>query len=263
MKILRDSIFIAVTIAFLMSMLTFSTSCINKKQKDTADSIIANMVKVDGGTFMMGTNEYKYDYQQDQSPAHQVTVKTFYICKYEVTQQEWEAIMGKNPSDYKDNGPKCPVESVSWLDCQEFIRRLNELTGKKFRLPTEAEWEFAARGGNKTHGYIFSGSEDPYQVGRIYTQGEGPQQVGLLNPNELGLYDMSGNINEFCADAYAPYNAEPQTNPLQNDNNSVYRVARGGGFCNARRNCTVTARLQVAKQECYNGVGLRLVMEAE
>ena len=139
MKFLRNSIFIAVTFALLMSLLTFSTSCINKKQKDTADSIVANMVKVDGGTFMMGTNEYKYDYQQDQTPAHQVTVKTFYICKYEVTQQEWEAIMGKNPSDYKDNGPKCPVESVSWLDCQEFIRRLNELTGKKFRLPTEAE----------------------------------------------------------------------------------------------------------------------------
>ncbi len=247
----------------IIAALFSTTSCTSREQK-IADSIVANMVKVDGGTFTMGTDEFDYEYQQDRGPAHQVTVSTFYICKYEVTQREWEAIMGKNPSTFKDESPKNPVETVSWLDCQEFIKRLNELTGKKFRLPTEAEWEFAARGGNKSKGYKYAGNDDAYEVGCVCTPYEqATQQVGLLPPNELGLYDMTGNVNELCSDVYGPYKAEPQVNPKGPADTSVYRVSRGGGWCNASRNCTVTGRIKVAKQEYANGVGLRLVMEAQ
>lgn len=236
----------------------------SSEQKAVADSIVANMVLVEGGSFVMGNDNYEYDYQADESPAHKVTLKSFYICKFEVTQHEWEVIMGKNPSTFQEEGPDNPVETVSWLDCQKFIEKLNELSGKNFRLPTEAEWEFAARGGNKSKGYKYSGNDDPYEVGCIYTSyEEATQQVGMLNPNELGLYDMSGNVNEYCSDIYGPYSEKDQVDPKGASDTSVYRVARGGGWCNARRNCTVTSRLKAAKHESYNGIGLRLVMDAK
>ncbi|MBR5086967.1 MAG: formylglycine-generating enzyme family protein [Muribaculaceae bacterium] len=251
-------------ISFFATALISSTGCTDSKAKQAADSIVANMVRVDGGTFKMGTNEYDYEYQMDRGPVHNVTVSTFYICKYEVTQQEWEAIMGKNPSTFKEESPKNPVETVSWLDCQEFIKRLNELTGKKFRLPTEAEWEFAARGGNKSKGYKFAGNDDAYEVGCVCTNYEqATQEVGLLPPNELGLYDMTGNVIELCSDVYGPYSDKDQINPKGAADTTVYRVGRGGGWCNASRNCTVTHRQKVAKHEYANGVGLRLVMDAK
>ena len=242
-----------------------NTSCTSDEtQKVVADSIVNNMVLIEGGTYMMGNDNYEYDYQSDEAPAHKVTLDSFYICKYEVTQREWTVIMGSNPSDFTGESDKNPVENVSWLKAQEFIKRLNELTSKNFRLPTEAEWEFAARGGNKSHGYKYAGNDDPYEVGCVYTPyEEATQEVGLLNPNELGLFDMTGNVNELCNDAYDKYEPEDQVNPKGPSSASVYRVARGGGWCNARRNCTVTSRLKMAKQECGNGVGLRLVMDAK
>ena len=234
-----------------------------RKAKSTADSIIAHMVLVDGGTFVMGSDDYEHDYQIVESPAHKVTLSPFHICKYEVTQKEWETIMGENPSTFQDESPNNPVETVSWLDCQVFIKRLNEISGKKFRLPTEAEWEFAARGGNKSHGYKFSGSDDHNEMGCIYTPFEqATQEVGLLKPNELGLYDMSGNVNEYCSNVFEEYTAEDQVDPKGTNGLSKYRVARGGGWCNARRNCTVTTRLKISKDHRPNGVGLRLAMDA-
>lgn len=265
----------ASVLAFLLASVIIgaNTSCsifgykaVPDSVKAIVDSIAGNMVLVEGGTFTMGNNDYKYDYQKIQSPAHQVTLDSFYICKYEVTQREWKAVMGENPSDYQEEGDKNPVESVSWLMCQEFVKRLNEITGKNYRLPTEAEWEFAARGGNKSRGTIYAGSDDPEKVGCIYTSpfGELTQAVGLLAPNELGLFDMSGNVNELCLDIYDDYGKDPQVNPIgKGGETSVYRVARGGGWCNARRNCTVTTRLKVEKDLCANAVGLRLAMDAK
>ena len=158
------------------------------------------MVFVKGGTFMMGaTPEQGSDAGDGEKPVHSVTVSDFYIGKYEVTQAQWKAVMGKNPSHYK--GENRPVERVSWYDIQKFIEKLNAKTGKRYRLPTEAEWEYAARGGNQSKGYKYSGSND---IGSVawYTNNSGDRThpVGQKQPNELGLYDMTGNVWEWCSD---------------------------------------------------------------
>lgn len=243
-----------------------NTSCnnTNSKVKKLGDTIAQNMIFIEGGTFTMGTDTIDFDeIHSDQAPAHQVTLKSFYICKYEVTQKEWEAIMKKNPSEFALNGPNNPVENVSWDDCQEFIQKLNEITGMKFRLPTEAEWEFAARGGNKSKGYRYSGNNDRYEVAILYRDyDQGTDNVGTLLENELGIYDMSGNVYELCQDFYGEYDAKPQTNPI-NTSKSVYHVARGGAWFSASYNCTVTNRIKMAKSERANGVGLRLAIDVE
>jgi len=175
--------------------------------------LVDNMVLVQGGTFMMGaTPEQARDAYDNENPAHQVTLSTFRIGKFPVTQQEWEAVMGRNPS--QNIGDNLPVENVSWHDCQEFIAKLNEMTGKTFRLPTEAEWEFAARGGRRTKGFKYSGSDDPDEVAWHEHNAEGrTHPVGQKKPNELGLYDMSGNVCEWCSDWWGRYGSSPATNP--------------------------------------------------
>lgn len=180
------------------------------EKKRILDNLVNNMVRVAGGTFMMGSN---VKYRDNEQPVHKVTVSGFSIGRYEVTQAEWKAVMGSNPSEYK--GDKRPVENVSWAQCQKFIRKLNSLTGRKFRLPTEAEWEFAARGGNKSHGYTFAGSND---IGSVAWYCENSRKyksrnVGTKRPNELGLYDMTGNVEEWVQDWYGSYSAAAQTNP--------------------------------------------------
>ncbi len=180
------------------------------EKKRILDNLVNNMVYVAGGTFMMGSN---VKYRDNEQPVHKVTVSGFSIGRYEVTQAEWKAVMGNNPSEYK--GDKRPVENVTWAQCQEFIRKLNSLTGRKFRLPTEAEWEFAARGGNKSHGYTFAGSND---IGSVAWYCENSRKyksrnVGTKRPNELGLYDMTGNVEEWVQDWYGSYSAAAQTNP--------------------------------------------------
>ncbi len=204
------------------------------KTKPSSESVIkrlsANMVRVEGGTFTMGaTPEQWSDAYSDEKPAHRVTVSSFYIGKYEVTQEEWEAVMGSNPSHFK--GAKRPVENVDWDDCRQFIRKLNALTGKNFRMLTEAEWEFAARGGNKSRGYKYAGSPILDDVGWYDSNSSGTtHEVGKLNPNELGLYDMSGNVYEWCADWYGSFESGAQTNPTGASSGS-YRVCRGGAWC--------------------------------
>lgn len=188
------------------------------------------MVPVEGGTFTMGAPEQAAQASDNAKPAHQVTLSSYRIGETEVTQALWMAVMGRNPSYF--NGDNRPVEEVSWDDCQEFIAKLNALTGKRFRLPTEAEWEFAARGGNKSHGYMYSGSDDADEVGWHEGNADGATHaVGQKLPNELGLYDMCGNVQEWCQDWYGGYDDVPQTNPTGPESGSAYgRVYRDGFF---------------------------------
>ena len=199
------------------------------------------MVYVEGGAFWMGcTDEQGKECRDSESPLHNVTVSSFYIGKYEITQKQWKTMMGKNPSLHK--GDDHPVENISWNDVQEFIIRLNAATGKKYRLPTEAEWEYAARGGSNSKGFRYSGSNFLKDVG--WYEGrkkEKTHPVGTKQPNELGIYDMSGNVQEWCHDWYDKYNSNAQTNPAGPSSGSG-RVLRGGKWNSSEQNCRVSAR---------------------
>jgi len=223
-------------------------------------NLIANMVYVEGGTFTMGaTSEQDSDAYNDEKPTHQVTLSSFSIGKYEVTQAEWQAVMGTNPSQFTGNSQR-PVENVSWNDCQEFIRKLNAMTGKRFRLPTEAEWEYAARGGNRSRGYKYAGSNT---LGNVAWYGNNSDSkthpVGTKSPNELGLYDMSGNVWEWCNDWLGSYSSNSQYNPIGPASGSC-RVYRGGGWYCAAWSCRVSFRSIITPGDRYNNLGLRLAL---
>ncbi len=222
-------------------------------------NLINNMVYVQGGTFMMGaTAEQVSEAWNGEKPAHQVTLSSFSIGRYEVTQEEWQAVMGSNPSYFK--GSRKPVEQVSWNDCKSFISKLNSITGKNFRLPTEAEWEFASRGGIKSQGYKYSGSNNLNSVAWYAdNSGNTTHDVGQKSPNELGIYDMSGNVWEWCQDWYAInyYSSSPQTNPMGPSSGS-YRVGRGGCWSSNARNCRVSSRLNYIPDRRDDYLGLRL-----
>ena len=235
---------------------------INQERKDEIiQNLIDNMVSVEGGTFTMGaTSEQGSDADSDEKPAHEVTLSSFSIGKYEVTQEEWEAVMGSNPSFYK--GAKLPVKNVSWDDCQDFIRKLNELTGKQFRLPTEAEWEYAARGGIKSKGYENSGSNDIDAVAWYESNSNSKtHEVGTKAPNELGLYDMSGNVFEWCQDWYDNnyYGSSPSQNP-KGPSSGSFRVGRGGGWGNNAGRCRVSYRGYDYPSSASGSYGLRLAL---
>jgi formylglycine-generating enzyme required for sulfatase activity len=216
------------------------------------------MVFVQGGTFTMGCTSEQSDCYDWEKPAHKVTVSSFNIGKYEVTQAQWVAIMGNNPSAFK--GDNLPVETVSWNDVQEFIRRLNTKTGKQYRLPTEAEWEYAAHGGNKSSGYKYSGGNN---IGNVAWYGDNSgsttHAVGTKQANELGIYDMSGNVWEWCSDWYDAYSSASQTNPTGTSSGSA-RVNRGGGWYNRASGCRVSARSSNSPGSSYIGLGFRLVV---
>ena len=224
------------------------------------NKLINNMVYVSGGTFTMGaTSEQGSDAFDDEKPTHNVTLSSYYICKYEVTQALWRAVMGSNPSIFigDDN---LPVESVSWNDCQTFINRLNSYTGRNFRLPTEAEWEFAARGGNYSRHYKYSGSnyiDDVAWYGD--NSGDRTHPVGTKQPNELGLCDMSGNVYEWCSDWYGSYSSYSQSNPT-GPNSGSFRVWRGGSWLNGARYCRSSSRTCNTPGDRGHYLGLRLVL---
>ena len=222
--------------------------------------VVNDMVWVEGGTFKMGTNGA--DAFDDEKPVHKVTLSGFYISKYEVTQELWQAVMGNNPSHFTGN-PRCPVEQVSWNDCQKFLEQLNKLTGRNFRLPTEAEWEFAARGGNQSRGYMYSGSNDPENVGWGYhNSGLTSHPVGMKSSNELGIYDMCGNVEEWCQDRYGKdyYRNSPSTNPM-GPSSGYERVCRGGScFTNLFSDSYVSCRSKAGSNDTFKSVGLRLAL---
>ncbi len=227
----------------------------------TVNGVSFEMVNVQGGTFVMGaTAEQGDEADPVESPAHQVTLSNYYIGKTEVTQALWKAVMGTNPSSVV--GPELPVGNVSWNDCMEFVSRLNNLTGLSFRLPTEAEWEFAARGGNKSKGYRYSGSNDIDAVAWYFDNAQYSygRRVAQKSPNELGIYDMSGNMYEWCYDYCAMYESdEPQTNP-QGPATGTQRVVRSGSWYSSAAECRNSARSGEGPTAAYVHMGFRLAM---
>ncbi len=224
----------------------------------TVNGVSFEMVTVKGGTFTMGaTSEQGSDADSDEKPTHSVTLSDYYIGKFEVTQELWEAVMGSNPSHFK--GSNLPVEKVSWNDCQMFVKNLNSLTGKNFRLPTEAEWEYAARGGNKSKGDKYSGSNDKNDVAWYDDNSGGrTRPVGTKSPNELGIHDMSGNVWEWCQDWYGNYGSGSHTNP-QGASSGSYRVYRGGGWSSDAEYCRVSNRSNYSPVRGSN-LGFRVVL---
>ena len=227
--------------------------------KFTVNGVSFEMVRVEGGTFRMGaTSEQKDEADSDEKPVHGVTLSSYYIGKTEVTQALWQAVMGSNPSHFE--GSDLPVECVSWNDCQEFIQKLNRLTGRNFRLPTEAEWEFACRGGNNSRGYKYSGSNNLGSVA-WYDDNSGGQThpVGTKAPNELGIFDMSGNVWEWCNDWYGNYTSNSQTNPTGPHSGSL-RVFRGGSWFIDARICRSSFRISSNPTYRNYNLGLRLAL---
>ena len=228
----------------------------------TVGSVTFTMIPVKGGTFQMGaTKEQTGEARKDEKPVHTVTLDNFQIGETEVSQALWREVMGSNPSTYKGND--LPVTNVTWEDCQEFIKKLNERTGKQFRLPTEAEWEFAARGGTASKGYMFSGSDEVRSVAwhnrdSNRDRHNGPYAIKSKDPNELGIYDMSGNVNEWCQDWFGDYTADPQTNP-QGPATGKEHVYRGGSWWYYGMSCRVSRRNSGVK-DVRGVIGLRLAM---
>ena len=234
----------------------------------TVSGVTFKMIYVEGGTFTMGaTSEQSDDAWEREKPAHTVTLSSYSIGETEVTQALWQAVMGSNPSYFSGNNK--PVECVSWNDCQDFISKLNAITGENFRLPTEAEWEHAARGGNKSKGYKYAGSNTLGNVAWYWDNipsqtsgnaGYSTQNVATKQANELGLYDMSGNVWEWCSDWYGSYNSSSQTNPTGPASGSS-RVFRGGGWDSNAGSCRVSDRNYNAPDYRDADFGFRLALQ--
>ena len=221
------------------------------------------LVFVPGGTFMMGSPANEKD-RSDNETQHSVTVSSFYMGKYEVTQAEWVKIMGSNPSYFK-NCDQCPVEQVSWDDVQEFLKKLNAQTGKKYRLPTEAEWEYAARGGAVAAAtgqyFIYAGSNDIGQVA-WYRENAGSKThpVGGKKANQLGIFDLAGNVWEWCSDWYGTYPTAAETDP-KGAATGEFRVLRGGSWYFNAQYCRAANRNYLEPTLRLNSIGFRLVLQ--
>ena len=302
--IMKIKLYIILILAFGMYGLTcHAQSAIENKQVVTSEDFTVNgvtfkMIHVEGGTYTMGSNEEVFvvlpeptcvanpkDFELE-NPAHEVTISSFYIGQTEVTQELWIAVMGFNPSYFNSTGNpdyesshefdygtnlQRPVEHVSWDDCQVFINKLNQLTGKNFRLPTEAEWEYAARGGNKSQGHEYSGSKDFYGVAwcidnipttKKDSQKYGTQPVATKKSNELGIYDMSGNVIEWCNDYWdeSYYKSSPKKDP-KGPKKGKYRISRGGGWGGPGQLSKVNDRAYFEPTERGRALGFRLALQ--
>ena len=229
---------------------------------EVIDTLENDMVLVQGGEFVMGgTADQGTNVNADELPTRNVTLSSFYISKFEVTQELWQAVTGNSPSKF--SGDRLPVEQVNWDDCIEFIAKLNALTGRNYRLPTEAEWEYASRGGQQSNHYKYSGSNNVDEVAWYGTNaGKKTHTVGEKTPNELGLYDMSGNVNEWCSDWYGNYDPDQCINPTGSESGSS-RVFRGGAWSAVEESCRNALRLGFYPNYRADNLGLRLVRSAE
>lgn len=254
-----------------------NTSCDDKvtEQFSLNNTFNDDFIRIEGGTYIMGCKEGRdTDCFNWERPPHQVVVDTFYLSKYEVTQAQWRQVMGSDPERLYNRGcDQCPVEGISWKDVEVFLQKLNIQTGlseqqqpQKYRLPTEAEWEYAARGGNISKGYLYSGSNDLAEVAWYFANSRkdnnyGTQKttrpVGGKKPNELGLYDMTGNVWEFCSDWYEEYQDLPQQNPSGPESGS-YRVHRGGCWRSTSELCDAPSRHVLKPALSDITVGFRL-----
>jgi formylglycine-generating enzyme len=234
-----------------------------KAQSDNELIQHLNLVEIEGGTFAMGCAGIDgMECPGKERPVHSVTLSSFYMMKTEVTQALWREVMGNNPSKFV-GCDDCPVESVSWNEIEAFILSLNKLTGKTFRLPTEAEWEYACRGGNQSKGYYFGGDNKVTNVAwSAETSGEKSQPVAKLAPNELGLFDMSGNVWEWCNDWYFGYKAGAQIDPKGSDT-GLYKVVRGGSWSSNFYDCRISFRSAETPETSSESIGFRLVMVKE
>jgi len=240
------------TLYFIRAYATNELGISYGEQKSFETNRPIEMINVQGGSFMMGNNEF-----YDENPVHKVTLSSFEIGKYEITQAQWRRVMGNNPSFWI--GDNRPVEKVSWKDVHNFIKKLNEKTGLTYRLPTESEWEFAARGGNYSKGYIYSGSNNIDDVAWYMdnTTG-GTNNIGTKQANELGIYDMTGNVWEWCSDWYGAYSSNDTTNPTGVESGSN-RVFRGGVWSRDAKSNHLTVRYYYYYPSGSNySVGFRL-----
>ncbi len=257
---------LSLMVAALAAIVILLTACQPAYERSgntfTVNGVSFDMVSITGGTFMMGaTAEQDSDAYSREYPVHQVTLSDYYIGKTEVTQALWKAVMGDNPCFWK--GDNLPVTNVSWNDVQDFITRLNEITGENFRLPTEAEWEFAARGGTKSKGYKYSGSNNIDEVAWYDDNSDcASHPVGTKAPNELGIYDMSGNVHEWCQDRYEDYTGASQTDPTGPDTGRT-RVDRGGCYHGYANFCRVSFRDGFTHNHHDDYRGFRLALSVE
>lgn len=221
-----------------------------------SDKYYVDMVDVEGGTFTMGCEDEDSD--EDERPLHIVTVNGFRIGRYEVTQQLWNVVMhDENPSVFKGNDR--PVECVSWDDVHIFIKRLNRATGHSYRLPTEAEWEYAARGGIASRNHKYSGGDIEVVGWFIENSDSMTHNVGLLEPNELGIYDMSGNVHEWCEDSYDSLKYKN----IHSSNKNDLRVYRGGSWASSRKYCRIANRNKHSAELRHYCLGFRLAEDID
>ena len=261
-----------------MALFIVMTASAQNSQRNHEDSFVENalglnmkMVYIEGGTFTMGaTSEQDVSEDSDEKPTHSVTVSSFYMGQTEVTQAQWKAVMGTTIRQQRDKadpsyslsgeGDNYPMYYVSHDEAQAFCRELSRLTGKSYRLPTEAEWEYAARGGNKSQGCKYSGS---HSIDRVAwydgNSGNKTHAVATKQANELGLYDMSGNVWEWCSGWYGSYSSSSQTNP-KGASSGQYRVSRGGSWSDYARYCRVSNRDHFTPSDRYYDLGFRVVL---
>lgn len=246
-------------LSILLLLLLYNVMSFGQKDKHyTIHGVKFTMKFVKGGSFMMGATKEMGEHDNDEI-VHSATVESFYIGETEVTQELWEAVMGKNPSKF--HGKNHPVEWITWDDCQKFIAKLNTMTNQHFRLPTETEWEYAARGGCYSKHYRYAGSNNLEEVAWCWKNAGGldteHQPVGLKKPNELGLYDMTGNVSEWCQDYYNPYGTDPMQEPC-NLARRKFRVIRGGCYNNSDYYLRVSNRNVFIHWRHDDNLGLRL-----